>query len=198
MMFASLLALWIATNLTECEGEGYTKFGDRRQTSVTGSSYSRRRTHCSSLPSTAASEGRCRGVYKCAATVVECGLFILIEHHVYFWTWRKGMRMQVSCIAAVSDKSLRFAGLSSFQVESFEPHFQRYGTLSLGGSIHKLPVLVSGPSDSNSGSRIRGTQVVLCSGMVSALGSLRTTKGLPGSQIRLLSQSHCTPDLSTH
>ena len=46
--------------------------------------------------------------YLWAGILVLSGLVVLMEHHhVFFWTWRKGMQYRISCIAAIYDKSLR-------------------------------------------------------------------------------------------
>lgn len=48
--------------------------------------------------------------YKWAAILVAAGLAILFEHHhVFFATWRKGMQLRVSCVAAIYAKSLRLS-----------------------------------------------------------------------------------------
>ena len=46
--------------------------------------------------------------YIWATILVLSGLIVLLEHHhVFFWTWRKGMQYRISCVAAIYDKSLR-------------------------------------------------------------------------------------------
>ena len=48
--------------------------------------------------------------YKWAAVLVVSGLVILFEHHhVFFVTWRKGMQLRISCVAAIYAKSLRLS-----------------------------------------------------------------------------------------
>jgi len=45
-----------------------------------------------------------------ASIIVFCGLVLLFEHHhVFFFTWRKGMQMRIACVAAVHDKALRLS-----------------------------------------------------------------------------------------
>jgi ATP-binding cassette subfamily C (CFTR/MRP) protein 4 len=46
--------------------------------------------------------------YLWAGILVISGLVVLLEHHhVFFWTWRKGMQYRIAFIAAIYDKSLR-------------------------------------------------------------------------------------------
>ena len=46
--------------------------------------------------------------YLWATILVLSGLIVLLEHHhVFFWTWRKGMQYRISCVAAIYDKSLK-------------------------------------------------------------------------------------------
>ena len=48
--------------------------------------------------------------YLWASMLVACGMVILIEHHHVFWfTWRKGMQLRVSAVAAIYEKSLRLS-----------------------------------------------------------------------------------------
>jgi ATP-binding cassette subfamily C (CFTR/MRP) protein 4 len=48
--------------------------------------------------------------YIFAGVIVICGLVILFEHHhVFFITWRKGMQLRVSCVAAIYQKSLKLS-----------------------------------------------------------------------------------------
>jgi ATP-binding cassette, subfamily C (CFTR/MRP), member 4 len=50
--------------------------------------------------------------YLWAGLLVVCGAVILFEHHhLFFLTWKKGMQMRVSCIAAIYDKSLRLSSI---------------------------------------------------------------------------------------
>lgn len=45
-----------------------------------------------------------------ATVIVACALVILFEHHhVFFYTWRHGMRVRISCIATIHDKALRLS-----------------------------------------------------------------------------------------
>ena len=45
-----------------------------------------------------------------ATVIVICALVILFEHHhVFFYTWRHGMRTRISCVAAIYDKALRLS-----------------------------------------------------------------------------------------
>ena len=45
-----------------------------------------------------------------ASVIVICALVILFEHHhVFFYTWRHGMRTRVSCVAMIYDKALRLS-----------------------------------------------------------------------------------------
>ena len=51
--------------------------------------------------------------YLWASILVISGVIILLEHHhVFFWTWRKGMQYRTSCVAAIFDKSLRLKSTS--------------------------------------------------------------------------------------
>ncbi|KAL9182396.1 hypothetical protein ACHAXT_013048 [Thalassiosira profunda] len=51
--------------------------------------------------------------YLWAGVLVLCGFVVLMEHHhVFFWTWRKGMQYRISSIAAVYAKSLRLSSTS--------------------------------------------------------------------------------------
>ena len=48
--------------------------------------------------------------YMYAGVIVICGLVVLFEHHhVFFITWRKGMQLRASCVAAIYQKSLRLS-----------------------------------------------------------------------------------------
>lgn len=48
--------------------------------------------------------------YLWAGLLVACGVVILFEHHhVFFVTWRKGMQLRISCVAAIYDKSLKLS-----------------------------------------------------------------------------------------
>jgi len=48
--------------------------------------------------------------YTFATVIVFCGSIILFEHHhVFFITWRKGMQLRVSCVAAIYDKTLKLS-----------------------------------------------------------------------------------------
>ena len=52
--------------------------------------------------------------YLWAGILVLSGFVILMEHHhVFFWTWRRGMQYRISSIAAIYDKSLRLNSTSS-------------------------------------------------------------------------------------
>ena len=48
--------------------------------------------------------------YIWAGLIVACALVVLLEHHhVFFITWRKGMQLRISCVAAIYEKSLRLS-----------------------------------------------------------------------------------------
>ena len=52
--------------------------------------------------------------YLWAGVLVLSGFVVLMEHHhIFFWTWRKGMQYRISCIAAIYDKSLRLNSTSA-------------------------------------------------------------------------------------
>lgn len=52
--------------------------------------------------------------YLWAGVLVLSGFVVLMEHHhVFFWTWRRGMQYRISSIAAIYDKSLRLNSTSS-------------------------------------------------------------------------------------
>jgi len=54
------------------------------------------------------------GGYLWAGILVLSGFVVLMEHHhVFFWTWRRGMQYRISSIAAIYDKSLRLNSMSS-------------------------------------------------------------------------------------
>lgn len=51
--------------------------------------------------------------YLWAGVLVISGFVVLMEHHhVFFWTWRKGMQLRISSVAAIYDKSLRLKSTS--------------------------------------------------------------------------------------
>ncbi len=55
-----------------------------------------------------------RDGYLWVGVLVGAGLIVLFEHHhVFFWTWRRGMQYRISCIAAIYDKSLRLNSTSA-------------------------------------------------------------------------------------
>jgi len=73
------------------------------QSFETPSSTSTATTSDTSTTSTENKEG-----YIWATILVLSGLIVLLEHHhVFFWTWRKGMQYRISCVAAIYDKSLK-------------------------------------------------------------------------------------------
>jgi ATP-binding cassette subfamily C (CFTR/MRP) protein 4 len=52
--------------------------------------------------------------YLWAGILVLSGFVVLMEHHhVFFWTWRRGMQYRISSIAAIYDKSLRLNSTSN-------------------------------------------------------------------------------------
>ncbi len=52
--------------------------------------------------------------YLWAGILVLSGFVVLMEHHhVFFYTWRRGMQYRISSIAAIYDKSLRLNSISS-------------------------------------------------------------------------------------
>jgi len=52
--------------------------------------------------------------YLWAGILVLSGFVVLMEHHhVFFWTWRKGMQYRIASIAAIYDKSLRLKSTST-------------------------------------------------------------------------------------
>eukprot|EP00934_Nitzschia_sp_Nitz4_P006161 Nitzschia sp. Nitz4//scaffold366_size23882//2073//6107//NITZ4_008438-RA/size23882-processed-gene-0.30-mRNA-1//-1//CDS//3329549299//6151//frame0 len=54
--------------------------------------------------------GEAREGYKWASLLVLSGVVILFEHHhVFLITWRKGMQLRASCVAAIYAKSLRLS-----------------------------------------------------------------------------------------
>eukprot|EP00578_Thalassiosira_sp_NH16_P018260 CAMPEP_0181116794 /NCGR_PEP_ID=MMETSP1071-20121207/22145_1 /TAXON_ID=35127 /ORGANISM="Thalassiosira sp., Strain NH16" /LENGTH=1366 /DNA_ID=CAMNT_0023201071 /DNA_START=81 /DNA_END=4182 /DNA_ORIENTATION=+ len=58
-------------------------------------------------------EGNTDG-YLWAGVLVLSGFAVLMEHHhVFFWTWRKGMQYRISSIAAIYEKSLRLNSASA-------------------------------------------------------------------------------------
>ena len=55
-----------------------------------------------------------RDGYLWVGVLVASGLIVLFEHHhVFFWTWRRGMQYRISCVAAIYDKSLRLNSTSA-------------------------------------------------------------------------------------
>ena len=60
------------------------------------------------------SSNNSRDGYLWVGVLVGSGLIVLFEHHhVFFWTWRRGMQYRISCIAAIYDKSLRLNSTSA-------------------------------------------------------------------------------------
>jgi len=54
-----------------------------------------------------------------ASVLVLCGIIILFEHHhVYFNTWRMGMRLRIASIASIYDKSLKLRSTGGLEVAS--------------------------------------------------------------------------------
>ena len=55
-------------------------------------------------------EGTNDNGYLWAGILVICGIIVLFEHHhVFYFTWRKGMQLRIACVAAIHDKSLRLS-----------------------------------------------------------------------------------------
>lgn len=58
--------------------------------------------------------------YMWASLLTFCGAIILFEHHfMFFITWRKGMQLRISFVAAIYDKSLRLSSTSQDPSSSF-------------------------------------------------------------------------------
>jgi len=52
--------------------------------------------------------------YLWAGVLVLSGFVVLMEHHhVFFWTWRKGMQYRIASVAAIYEKSLRLNSTSA-------------------------------------------------------------------------------------
>jgi ATP-binding cassette subfamily C (CFTR/MRP) protein 4 len=65
-------------------------------------------------------QGRNASGYLWASLLVICGLILVFEHHhVFFFTWRAGMRFRVACVAAIYDKSLRLSSTHSDTSSSY-------------------------------------------------------------------------------
>ena len=58
--------------------------------------------------------------YLWAGVIVLCGVTVLFEHHhVFFLTWRKGMRIRVSAVAAIYEKSLKLSSTHQDTMASY-------------------------------------------------------------------------------
>jgi ATP-binding cassette, subfamily C (CFTR/MRP), member 4 len=58
--------------------------------------------------------------YQWATILVGCGIVILFEHHhLFFFTWRKGMQIRIACIAAIYDKCTRLPSVSDSSSSSY-------------------------------------------------------------------------------
>lgn len=67
----------------------------------------------SSASSSSDESSKSRDGYLWVGVLVSSGLIALFEHHhVFFWTWRRGMQYRISCVAAIYDKSLRLNSTS--------------------------------------------------------------------------------------
>jgi ATP-binding cassette subfamily C (CFTR/MRP) protein 4 len=77
------------------------------------------------------------GGYLWAGILVLSGFVVLMEHHhVFFWTWRRGMQYRISSIAAIYDKSLRLNSTSNV-VQASSSSLSKRGTGGGGGSLTK-------------------------------------------------------------
>ena len=55
--------------------------------------------------------------YLWSGVLVVSGFVVLMEHHhVFFYTWRRGMQYRIACVAAIYDKSLRLSSCSSVEL----------------------------------------------------------------------------------
>lgn len=96
--------------------------------------------------------------YMWASLLVLCGLIILFEHHqIFFITWRKGMQLRISFIAAIYDKSLKLSSTQQDPSSSFghitnlaSNDVERFMGAALFGSylfwapIQSIAVLIAG------------------------------------------------------
>eukprot|EP00978_Attheya_sp_CCMP212_P026115 scaffold85210_cov51-Attheya_sp.AAC.2 len=52
--------------------------------------------------------------YLWAGVLVACAIVVLFEHHhVFFYTWRKGMQLRIASVASIYDKSLRLSSTAT-------------------------------------------------------------------------------------
>lgn len=55
--------------------------------------------------------------YLWSGVLVVSGFVVLMEHHhVFFYTWRRGMQYRIACVAAIYDKSLRLSSCASVEL----------------------------------------------------------------------------------
>ena len=55
--------------------------------------------------------------YLWSGVLVLSGFVVLMEHHhVFFYTWRRGMQYRIACVAAIYDKSLRLSSCASVEL----------------------------------------------------------------------------------
>ena len=83
--------------------------------------------------------------YLWAGILVLSGFVVLMEHHhVFFWTWRRGMQYRISSIAAIYDKSLRLNSTSSVIQSSSSSSSSKKGATKTDNKSAKKASATSG------------------------------------------------------